>query len=39
MGLELERGVEFCFSKKLEANYGSPSSYVFCIAPPFKEHL
>jgi len=43
MGLELERDLEVVFQKnKIEANYHSSSSYVFCIAPlltTFKEHL
>jgi hypothetical protein len=32
MKLKLERGLEFFF-KKIEANYHSSLSYVFCIFP------
>jgi hypothetical protein len=32
-GLKLKRGLKNIFFKKIEANYCSSSSYVFCIAP------
>jgi hypothetical protein len=33
MGLELRDMARAIFSKKIEANYHSSSSYVFCVAP------
>jgi hypothetical protein len=33
MELQLERGQKLYFQKKIEANYHSSSSCVFCVAP------